>query len=95
LFRAEGIDPDVRRLSLWLLGTLVIYISSAAFHDLTLVASEEWLLFTVAGLAVGCERRLALAPVAPPADLPPFGFAQKIVLTPFFDEQDLALRDAD
>ncbi len=97
LFRAEGIDPDVRRLSLWLLGTLVIYISSAAFHDLTLVASEEWLLFTVAGLAVGCERRLALAG---PTELAPFGFAkcpsENNVPVPFFyDEQDFALRDAD
>ncbi len=94
LFRAEGIDPDVRRLSLWLLGTLVIYISSAAFHDLTLVASEEWLLFTVAGLAVGCERRLALAaPAVVPLDLPPFGFARPQEYL-YEHEQNLALRDA-
>jgi hypothetical protein len=51
-------DPDVssdcNRLGLLGLGAVVNYLPSALFHDLTLIHSEQWLLFTVAGAAAGC-----------------------------------------
>ncbi len=51
-------DPNVgsecNRLGLLLVGVVVNYLPSAAGHDLTLVHSEQWLLFTIAGAATGC-----------------------------------------
>jgi len=32
-----------------MLAVLVTYMSSAVFHDLTLLPSQEWILFLVAG----------------------------------------------
>ncbi|MEO1497900.1 MAG: O-antigen ligase family protein [Planctomycetota bacterium] len=72
LTHRESIDPDTRRLGLLLLGTLAVYLPSAVFHDLTLVHSDQWLLFIVAGAGVGAlvnqmaaaraARRVPLSP---------------------------------
>ena len=45
---------DCNRLGLLCLGAVVNYLPSALFHDLSLIHSEQWLLFTVAGAATGC-----------------------------------------
>lgn len=48
------VEPDCRRLGLLLIGVVVNYLPSAAGHDLTLVHTEQWLLFAVGGAATGC-----------------------------------------
>ncbi len=49
-----------RSLGLLLVATVTIYSTSALFHDLTHIFTDQWLLFVVAGLGVGCERRVRL-----------------------------------
>lgn len=79
-----GVSSDCNRLGLLGLGAVVNYLPSALFHDLSLIHSEQWLLFTVAGAATGCwlNAERAAAPLtdslrftspldAPPADAPP------------------------
>lgn len=51
--------PHERSLGVLLVATVMVYLPSAVFHDLTHVHSDQWLLFLIGGLAVGCERRLA------------------------------------
>lgn len=51
-----------RRLGVLALGALVAYLPSAVFHDLSLVHSEQWLLFFTAGMALSRQRRLDGAP---------------------------------
>ncbi len=41
-----------RAHGLFALATLIAYVSSALFHDLTLTATEHWLLFFTAGVSV-------------------------------------------
>lgn len=48
------VDPECNRLGLLLIGVVVNYLPSAAGHDLTLVHTEQWFLFAVAGAATGC-----------------------------------------
>lgn len=48
------VDADCQRLGLLLIGVVVNYLPSAAGHDLTLVHTEQWLLFAVGGAAAGC-----------------------------------------
>lgn len=50
-----------RRLGVLCLATLACYLPSAVFHDLSLVHSDQWLVFLVAGAALGFERRLGLS----------------------------------
>lgn len=73
-------DPTVggecNRLGLLLVGATVNYLPSALFHDLSLVHSEEWLLFTIAGAATGCwlhapRCAAAVAPAATPLPVAP------------------------
>ncbi|TWT89700.1 O-Antigen ligase [Pseudobythopirellula maris] len=49
-----------RTLGYLLVATVAIYAPSALFHDLSLVHSDQWLVFVITGLGVGAERRLAL-----------------------------------
>lgn len=49
-----AVPDECNRLGLLLIGVVVNYLPSALGHDLTLVHSEQWLLFTVAGAATGC-----------------------------------------
>lgn len=48
------VDEDCRRLGLLLIAVVVNYLPSAAGHDLTLVHTEQWMLFAAAGAAAGC-----------------------------------------
>jgi O-antigen ligase len=45
--------PWQRTQGLFALATLVTYLTSALFHDLTLSPTEHWLLFFAAGMSVG------------------------------------------
>ncbi|MEQ8846299.1 O-antigen ligase family protein [Botrimarina sp.] len=60
----DAAAPDAcRRLGLLLIAAVLVYLPSAVFHDLSLVHSEQWLLFTIAGAAAGCWlNRDAVAP---------------------------------
>lgn len=51
-------SPDMQRLGIMLVATVSAYLPSALFHDLTHVHSDQWLVFLIAGVAYGCERRL-------------------------------------
>lgn len=62
-------EPDCRRLGLLLLGVLMVYLPSALFHDLTLVHSDQWLLFAIAGAATGCWISVAGAGATAPSPL--------------------------
>ncbi|MCG8449011.1 MAG: hypothetical protein MI725_05465, partial [Pirellulales bacterium] len=46
-------DAWVRAHGLFTLAVLMVYSTNAMFHDLTLMPSEQWLLFLVGGAAVG------------------------------------------
>ncbi|TWT75917.1 O-Antigen ligase [Posidoniimonas polymericola] len=50
-----------RRLGALCFAAIAGYLPSAVFHDLSLVHSDQWLLFLVAGAALGFERRLGLS----------------------------------
>ncbi len=54
LANAEEADPACQRLGLLLLAMVMIYLPSALFHDLSLVHSDQWLLFVISGAATGC-----------------------------------------
>lgn len=65
LANADDATDAQRRLGVLALAALTAYLPSAVFHDLSLVHSDQWLVFLVAGAALGCERRLGEAsPVA-------------------------------
>ncbi len=71
LAHCEHVDPDCRRLGLLMIGTLAIYLPSALFHDLTLLHSDQWLLFTVGGATIGClVNRPTGAAIAQPIRFP-------------------------
>ena len=53
LYNLVGEENAVRSLGLLMLGSLAVYVSSALFHDLTLVHSDQWLLFLIGGATVG------------------------------------------
>ncbi|QDT68461.1 O-Antigen ligase [Planctomycetes bacterium MalM25] len=72
-----ALDADCNRLGLLLIGAVVNYLPSALFHDLTLVHSEQWLLFTIAGAATGCwlsqtQAAASAAETAPHAAYPTY-----------------------
>ena len=48
------VGADANRLGLLLIAAVVNYLPSAMGHDLTLVHSDQWLLFVVGGAATGC-----------------------------------------
>jgi O-antigen ligase len=52
LVRDVDLPAWVRSQGLLLLAVLVTYLSSALFHDLTLLPSQEWMLFLAAGLTM-------------------------------------------
>ncbi|MEO0529933.1 MAG: O-antigen ligase family protein [Planctomycetota bacterium] len=49
-----GVPEECNRLGLLLIGAVVNYLPSALGHDLTLIHSEQWMLFAIAGAATGC-----------------------------------------
>ncbi|MEM8864099.1 MAG: O-antigen ligase family protein [Planctomycetota bacterium] len=59
LSQATNAAPHERSLGVLGVATVMVYLPSAVFHDLTHLHADQWLLFIVAGMAVGCERRLA------------------------------------
>ena len=56
-------EPWQRAQGLFSLATIITYLSSALFHDLTLSATEHWPLFFAAGITVGliADRRALVA----------------------------------
>lgn len=68
LSQSEPAAAPVRRLGVLAVATVMVYLPSAVFHDLSLVSTDQWLVFLVAGVAVGCERRVA-ASLSPPKPL--------------------------
>ncbi|MEM9352500.1 MAG: WecB/TagA/CpsF family glycosyltransferase [Planctomycetota bacterium] len=55
----------VRSQGAFSLAALLAYIASAAFHDLTLSPSEQWLLMLAAGMTVSLRRQAYATTVAP------------------------------
>jgi O-antigen ligase len=53
LARDSGRAAGERSQGLFALATLLAYLASALFHDLTLSPTEHWLLFFAAGMSVG------------------------------------------
>lgn len=76
LARAQSASDGARRLGVLSVATLAAYLSSALFHDLTLVHNDQWLLFLIAGAAVGCERTLGWAPAPATRSAPALHGAQ-------------------
>jgi len=67
----EAVGEECNRLGLLMIGAVVNYLPSAAAHDLTLVHSEQWLLFLVAGAATGCWlNQRSVVPDAAASPLP-------------------------
>ena len=62
-------DPNVgdecNRLGLLLIGAVANYLPSAAGHDLTLIHTEQWLLFAIAGAGAGCWLNQANSSTSP------------------------------
>lgn len=54
LANTEALDPSFQRLGMLLVAMVTIYFPSALFHDLSLVHSDQWLLFVIGGTATGC-----------------------------------------
>lgn len=59
-----------RSLGVFALGTVMIYLPSALFHDLSLLYTDQWIVFLIAGAAVGCERRYAATAHRPYVAIP-------------------------
>lgn len=55
LARAGQRENWERAVGLFALAVLAVYAANAMFHDLTLLPSEQWLLFLAAGAAVGLQ----------------------------------------
>lgn len=53
-----------RSQGLLMLAVLVTYLSSAVFHDLTLLPSQQWILFLMAGLTMNVRLGTVQTPVA-------------------------------
>src|SRR3972149_6602942 len=49
LVRDAELPAWVRSQGLLMLAVIITYLSSAVFHDLTLLPSQEWILFLAAG----------------------------------------------
>jgi O-antigen ligase len=79
LVRCSGDEapPWIRSQGLLMLTVLVGYLSSAVFHDLTLIPSQHWLLFVMAGItsnvrcgAKHCQPRVLSNTVTVPSSFP-------------------------
>ena len=57
LARDDGRESWERTQGLFALAVLAIYATNAMFHDLTLLPSEQWLLFLAAGAAVSLQSK--------------------------------------
>ena len=74
LFRASDRPAWQRRQGLFTLATLIAYLASALFHDLTLLATEHWLLFISAGMSaslLAAHRGASVAARKPIASMQP------------------------
>ena len=62
----RGREPWQRTHGLFALATMLTYLASALFHDLTLSPTEHWLLFFAAGMSVGllADAGAALSPAS-------------------------------
>lgn len=67
---AEHAGPDANALGLLQIGAVVNYLPSALFHDLSLVHTEQWLLFAIAGAGTGCWLSRSRVPAATTAASP-------------------------
>ncbi len=53
-------EANLRAMGRFLLVALAVYLPSALFHDVSHIFQDQWLLFTIAGLAVAtCEQSLS------------------------------------
>jgi O-antigen ligase len=59
LYRAEELPTWERAQGLFQLAVLINYMSSALFHDLTLLPTEHWPLFLTAGVSATLLARRA------------------------------------
>ena len=57
LLRRTDRPAWVRSHGLLMLAVVVSYLSSALFHDLTLLPTQQWLLFTLAGMTVNLRLK--------------------------------------
>lgn len=58
LARNHDAESWMRAHGLFSLATLIAYLASAMFHDLTLSPSEQWLLYLTTGVTVGLQSLL-------------------------------------
>jgi O-antigen ligase len=83
LVRHERAANWMQAQGLFSLAVMLVYVSSAVFHDLTLSPSEQWLLYLTAGVTVGLHSslrhravaRTQLSKVASIRTTPPLGLA--------------------
>ncbi|MGI9427425.1 MAG: O-antigen ligase family protein [Bythopirellula sp.] len=64
LIRHEQAEGWMRAHGLFSLAVMLVYVSSAVFHDLTLSPSEQWLLYLTTGVTVGLHSTLRYGAVA-------------------------------
>lgn len=69
LVRDAELPVWVRSQGLLMLAVLVTYLSSAVFHDLTLLPSQEWMLFLAAGFTMNLRLGARHAGAAAGGDL--------------------------
>ena len=50
-----------------MLAAIATYLSSAVFHDLTLLPQQQWLLFMLAGLTLNLRLSPQFASLGPPS----------------------------
>lgn len=58
LVRDAEAESWIRAQGLFTLATLIVYLASAVFHDLTLSPSEQWILYLTTGTTVGLQSML-------------------------------------
>jgi len=61
LVRDNEAESWIRAQGLFSLATMIAYLASAVFHDLTLSPSEQWLLYLTTGVTVGLQSMLRLS----------------------------------
>jgi len=61
LVRSRGAEPWRRAHGLFTVAVILNYLASALFHDLTLAATEAWLLYFAAGISVALAAQARLA----------------------------------
>ena len=70
LYRADDLPTWERSQGLFQLAVLINYMSSALFHDLTLLPTEHWPLFLTAGVSATLLARRAEAHASESANIP-------------------------